>query len=521
MDKKHLSDQLQKLEIPFSTSLTDLICEGHDLWTQNSIEFTTGRPPHGPDAVVWPENEEQLSKLCSWASKYHIGLVPSGGLSSVTGSATAPSKTIQVSMVSMNRIIDFDSENMTVTCEAGISGNKLMSHLKKHGFTIGHIPSSINISTPGGWLSTGSAGVYSSRYGKIQDMCLEMNFIGGCGKKYHFSKNSQETNYMSLIIGSEGTMGFITSVKLRIIPLKSTMSVRAIYLNSLEDGFELMKRIMQTDTFPSILRLYDPISSIIAMNSGNCDLDNGYLSRILHSIKGVTPLSQLSHKSLPGLLKFYNSMSGIINKKFPYIIKQNYLLLAGFEGSDEDNAISHAYVESIGKDINFKKSSYSQGKKWFEAYANYSFKRASVFKNGIFVDTIEINSTWSKIDKIYNNINNILSRKAFVTAHFSHAWKDGCCIYFTFAQVISDYDQTIRLFREIWKEAADEIIRLGGTITHHHGIGRVKGNFFKKDTSDSFWLSNSVKRIFDPENIMNPGNMGFTSQLFKSIEDNF
>lgn len=505
MEVSIIINNIRKLGISCSDSPWDLAAEGHDNWVPTTVMRTMNSNGVNSAIVCWPENTLQIASLASFATQNKIVLIPSGAYTSMTGSVQNISDAIIVNMRRMKKIWFTDKKNRIFKVQAGIYGSEIENFLRKHNLTFGHMPSSFEFSTPGGWLSTGSAGLFSSRFGKVQNLCRSIKFVSGKGEIFDFNRYSSETDYMSLILGSEGTFGFVTEAEFEAHACDSSMELRGIHFQTLEDGLLAMKKIVQSGLKPSILRLYDPFTSLMALSSSDGETD--FTRRLLSLIRGGAPLGWLGHKSLPIIIKGHTFIRKTMDQYMPALSRKGCLMIIGFHGSEESDLISFAAIESVLDRKKITKVELHKVQNWYQNRNALAFKRNHAFTSGVFTDTMEISATWNRIPEIYRNIKSILSTQAFTGVHFSHAWPEGACIYFTFARDFSNIEQANKTHREIWASAMNEVIRLSGGISHHHGVGRLKKDYYTRDVADSLNILSTIKNYFDPAGIMNKGNL--------------
>ncbi|MBU1220133.1 FAD-binding protein [Myxococcota bacterium] len=504
MDNSILIENLRKLGISCSDSPWDLAAEGRDNWVPTTVLRTLNSNGVNPAVVCWPENTLQVASLARFAMENKRVLIPSGAYTSLTGSVQSTSDAIIVNMRRMKKIWFTDKKNRFFRVQAGVYGSEIENFLRKDNLSFGHMPSSFEFSTPGGWLSTGSAGLFSSRFGKVQNLCRSIKFVSGTGEIFDFNNYNCESDYMSLILGSEGTFGIITEAEFEAHASDSSMEIRGIHFQTLEDGLVAMKKIIQSGLKPSILRLYDPFTSLLALSSS--ESEDNFIRRFLSLIRGA-PLGWLGHKSLPVILKGHTFIRKTMDQYMPALSKKGCLMIIGFHGSEESDLISFAAVESVLDRKKITKVELKKVQNWYQNRNSLAFKRNHAFNSGVFTDTMEISATWNRIPEIYRNIKSLLSTQAFTGVHFSHAWPEGACIYFTFAREFSNIEQANKTHKELWASAMKEVIRLSGGISHHHGVGRLKKEFYTRDVGDNLSILSIVKNYFDPAGIMNKGNL--------------
>jgi len=148
------------------------------------------------------------------------------------------------------------------------------------------------------------------------------------------------------------------------------------------------------------------------------------------------------------------------------------------------------------------------GKRWWENRYNVSYNQSRVFDRGSFVDTIEVATTWDKVESLYHAVRKAVSPHALIMAHFSHAYTHGCCIYFSVISRGKTEEEAAKLYRTIWDSAMEATIKAGATVTHHHGVGFHKAEYLRRELGPLAGRFQDVKDVFDPNNILNPGKMG-------------
>ncbi|MFT5433904.1 MAG: alkyldihydroxyacetonephosphate synthase, partial [Myxococcota bacterium] len=307
-----------------------------DMWPRHQIWKMGGQPMrHPPDVVVWPGSEAEVAAVVRACSKYSVPIVPYGAGSGVCGGAVPIRGGVVVDMKRLNRFIEVDDHDLTVTAGPGIIGMHLEEELDARGYTLGHFPSSIVCSTLGGWLAARSAGQFSSRYGKIEDMIVSMRVVLADGSILETGPD-QPFDWTQVIVGSEGILGLITQATLRMHPKPESAAFRGYRFRNLEDAVRAVRLVMQAGLAPHVIRLYDPFDSLLHSSGG------GQVSSMLDPIRDVLggrvgAFGKRASKKVGIAVAL--SVPAVLNKVVDSI-SASCLLIVGFEGHrrrvDED-----------------------------------------------------------------------------------------------------------------------------------------------------------------------------------------
>lgn len=457
-----------------------------------------------PRAVVWPRSTDEVARLVRFAIEHEVALVPFGAGSGVCAGVLPTPRTLVVDLKRLSVIREIDKAKKTVTVEAGAMGLPFEETLEREGLTLGHFPSSILCSTVGGWVAARSAGQASGRYGKIEDMVVALECVTGRGEIMRFVHRPHGPSLVPAIIGSEGTLAIVTAAKLRLHRAPTVRGFASWSMPSMKDGWEAMREMFQSGLRPAVLRLYDPFDSVLA-RSGKSRKRSG-----AHAPGRGTG-------ALRALLKRPQAIGELLDSRAANVALGGALLVAIFDGQDETGpesvfeevARARAVAERTGK-----YEGEGPARKWLIHRYSVSYRQAPLFAQGLFVDTMEVAATWSRLGALYDAVRRAIGKRAFVMAHMSHAYPDGCCIYFSFAGVAGpgrgDWDaECDARYDAIWKDALAAALEAGGTIAHHHGVGRSKAPRLGDELGEGgLEAQRALKRAFDPHGILNPGALG-------------
>lgn len=498
-----------------STTPPDRVAYARDLWPRGLITLAGGSPaPHPPDAVVWPTSTEEVVAVVRAAARTGTPLVPFGAGSGVCGGTLPVRGGLVVDLKRMRSIVELDAQSGRATVEAGIIGEHLEHELERRGLTLGHFPSSIMCSTFGGWLAARSAGQLSTRYGKIEDMVRRLTFVDGRGEVHELDSDAGGApDVAQWIVGSEGTLGIITRATVTVRPAPELQLYRGWAFPRVAAGCEAIRRLLQRNLRPACVRLYDELDSFLHRSEKEHDGDGAPESSALESYlsmltsDGKSVIAEWKKRAMGLALGHPDLVNRVTRRLLPYA-QQGCLLIVGFEGERrlceaEARAADVELQRAGGRDLGE-----GPGRRWLAHRYAVSFRMSKVFDAGAFVDTMEVATSWDKLLELYRAVREAVSPLAFVMAHFSHAYADGCSIYFTFAARGATTAEAEHKYDDIWRAGLSAATRVGATLSHHHGVGLSKAPFMPEEHGAAMAIYRALKDVLDPHGIMNPGKMG-------------
>lgn len=444
---------LTESSVPFDTTETARREHGRDWWPLSIGWIVNGEIPSLPGAVVRPRNVDDVVTVLRSATRHRVAVTPQGGRSGVVGGAIPQTGGLALDLTGLRRIVHVDDVSMTVTVEAGCLGPDLENHLNDLGLTVGHFPQSFDLATVGGWLACRGAGQYSNRYGKIEDIVRGLTVVLADGRVITTGgrgpRQAVGPDLTQLFVGSEGTLGVIVSATLACRRLAKFEARAAYSFESFAEGLAACRRILQRGASPAVLRLYDE-----AETQRNFEISGNALIVI---DEGDRRLVEATMK--------------IVDKECRSAKERDKKLVNKWLGHRND-------VGALGP----------------------------LWQRGIVVDTIEIAGPWSTLDTIHDAVTSALRElpeTVMASVHQSHAYLDGACLYFTFVgRPTTNPDE---YYRRAWDVASTSVLANGGALSHHHGIGRNRARFTRDALGSSFDVLVSLKELFDPHHIMNPG----------------
>ncbi len=431
-----------------------------DTWCLSVLRALRGTLVTRPLCVVQPTTVGQISTLLAYAGHHRLAVVPYGAGSGVCGGVLPSDAAIVVDLRRLDRIVELNETALTARVQAGMMGNAFEDALHRAGYSMGHFPQSIDVSTVGGWVATRAAGQYSTRYGCIEDMLLALEVVLADGRVLRTRvgpRSATGPDLRQLFLGSEGTLGVVTELTVRIFPTPETSVGLAFSFASMRDGLEAIRLIMRAGWKPAVVRLYDGIET----------------ARL-----------------------FPAASSG-----------DNCLLLLMSEGP----ATLTAAECQASADICARLGAEAKGP---EPVEQWRIERNQVpgfepfLKNGLVLDTIEVATTWDHINELYVEVINALHHVQGIlvaSGHSSHSYAQGANIYFTFVARPEDPERAEATYLACWERAMEATLRCHGTISHHHGIGRLRLPWMERELGTGLAVLRTIKRALDPQGIMNPG----------------
>jgi alkyldihydroxyacetonephosphate synthase len=478
-------------EIASSTRSVDLRAAARDAWPRHLIaeaEATGSVARSEPDVVLWPDRAEQVEELVALARREGTPLVPYGAGSGVCGAVHAPAGSMVVDTKRLTKLQILPDEGV-VDVEAGVLGIDFEEALGRRGYTVGHFPSSILCSTIGGWLAARGAGQCSSRYGKIEDMVESADVVLGTGARARFTRRLGGPNPLDLLIGSEGTLGIITSARLRLHPAPTQRIFHAFRLPTFALGADAMRLIMQSGLRPEVMRLYDPVDSYL-LSRGKVADEHGQEPKSSGVPRGPWLRAALgSPRALNGAIEL-----------FERFVSGSATLIVIFEGDEsrEDFARAERLVAELGA----QSLGEAPARSWLSHRYSVSYRQSKVFQQGAFNDTLEVAAPWSRLLAVYDAVRASAGRHALVLAHLSHAYPDGCSIYFTL--VATRAGEPLRRYDALIDAALGAALAEGATLSHHHGVGRSKAHWLDAELGGGLPTLRRLRRAWDPDALLSP-----------------
>lgn len=433
----------------------------HDAWPLQTKLELLGLHEYRPQAIVFAKSAADVVAVVRAAGRHHVPVTARGLGSSVTGQPLATRGGIVLDMCRVLGDLEIDPVDCTVTVGAGWNGGELENKLKRAGHTLGHSPQSLLRSTVGGWVATTATGQLSSRYGGIEDMVVGIEVVLADGHVAWFETNPRAAlgpDLKRLFIGAEGTLGVVTKVKLRIVPLPAHFIVEAFHLPSVNATIDVMRRIAQSGQRPSLVRGYDEVEAPHALQDAGFD---------------------------------------------------GCVLFLGNEGAAPVAAAEHAWQSDLVARAGGTSLGSAPVESWLRRRFDFSKVEARLSLPGGYAETIEVAHTWRHIEELYLALKAELTPLADeVNGHFSHVYPQGTSLYLiVFGRAEDDVAAVARL-EGIWRTAMKTTASRGGVLSHHHGVGLARVPYMRAALGSGFTVLERVKSALDPDGLFNPGKLG-------------
>ena len=475
---------------------------GHTQEEMYSIKYT--RLGRIPDIVVYPESEAEVVNLVEAAKKHGVSLIPYGGGTNVTDALrcdTREQRTIaSVDMRRMNRILWIDRTNMMACIEAGAVGRNIMRELEKYGVTMGHEPDSVEFSTLGGWIATNASGMKKNRYGNIEDLVLDVVVVTASGKLERTSASPRESvglDLRRLIFGSEGTLGIITAAVVKIFPLPGVQKYGSVLFPTFEHGFAFMYDLAREAIPPASVRLVDNLQfrfglALKPKSQGMlADLKSKAERFFVTTVKGFEPGKMVACTLV-------------------------------FEGTSAEVEQQQRHLYRIAARHGGMKAGAENGRRGYQLTFSIAYIRDFLMNYYIIAESFETSVPWSHALALCENVKQRLvdeyqrrglPGKPFVSARVTQIYPTGVCIYFYFGFYYKGIPNPQEVYLELENMARDEILKSGGSLSHHHGVGKLRCAFLPRIMSETAirW-KHELKKSLDPANIFGAGNQGLDAR---------
>jgi len=449
------------------------------------------------DLVFYIESEEEAIELIELAKKHDVCLIPYGGGTNVTNALRPPEDEhrmiVTVDTRRLNKIESLDKENLMVTVQSGITGKDLEEALNKEGFTVGHEPDSYEFSTVGGWISTNAAGMKKHRYGNIEDIVQNLTMVTPSGiinQIKPLTRSSIGIKTQNILFGSEGNLGIITKATLKMHRLPEKSSYESIVLSDWQTGVQFMQDLSHSNMVPASSRLADNLQIRLGQalkeeKSGLPKLLDKFKQFVLFKVKGFDP------------------------EKFTVAVFK-------IEGSEVEVKTQRQNLENLAKKHGGVLAGESTGKSGYLATMVIAYIRELIFTQNILGETMETAVPWSKINQVKEEASKLIVKlhkehnlpgKPFFTSRISKVYHTGVCMYNTIAMCYDGVENPEDVFTEIEHIMRENFIENGGSISHHHGVGKLRKDFMSNTISEgSVEMIKGIKKNQDPHNIFGVNN---------------
>lgn len=431
-----------------------------------------------PVAIIYPKNTEEVSELLKFCNEYSINVIPRGGKTATEGGLENwKETTLVIDSQYLNKIVKIDPYNSQATVQAGVPLQELEDELRKIGYTTGHSPQSKPVAKYGGLVATRSIGQFSTLYGGIEDMVVGLECVfpdGHISKIKNVSRRAGGPDIRHIAIGNEGTLCYITEVTIKIFRYYPENNKFYGYLTKdMETGIKILREVIVNGFRPSVARTYseeDAAQHFYHFYDNRCVL--------IFMAEGPKGIAEATGEAIEAAVKKFNE--GIIKQVDSKLIEDWFNHL-NWSQKDIDDEIEGMIAN--------------------DSHAGF---------------TTEISASWESIPEIYHNvmerIRNEFQRAHDLTmlgGHSSHSYINGTNMYFVYNYEIhcAPEDEMIVYHHPIQKIIVEETLKAGGSMCHHHGIGKYRSEWTMEEHGSAYYMLEKLKEVFDPKGIMNYGTI--------------
>jgi alkyldihydroxyacetonephosphate synthase len=450
------------------------------------VRLRAGRLDDAPDAVVLPGGPDEVARVLQICSREGIAVVPFGGGTSVVG-GVEPLRQGFERLISLDlrrlRGVVVDPPSLIARLGPGLRGPEAEEALHAEGMTLGHFPQSFEYATIGGFAATRSAGQASSGYGRFDQLVTSVRLTAPAGelRTLEIPHSAAGPALRELVIGSEGTLGAITEVTARVRRLPERRRYDAWMAADFASGAEIVRSLAQADVLPDVVRVSDGAETRVSLAFGGA----GGAKRAL----------------LGGYLRLRRRAGGC-------------LIVCGWEDEREAVERRHALAARRLRAGGAATLGGAPGRAWERGRYEGPYLRDELLDLGYLVETLETAHTWSRLGDLYDEVRAAIGAAlaaqgtpGIVMCHLSHAYRDGASLYFTFL-ARRRAGAEVEQWRVVKAAACEAIVGVGGTITHHHAVGRDHVPYMRAEVGElGLAALRAVKERLDPAGIMNPGKL--------------
>ncbi|MCA1012006.1 FAD-binding oxidoreductase [Halobacillus halophilus] len=450
-----------------------------EVMKENSVDrFRKYETIHGvytqplPAAVVKVKSEQEVSNLLKYMNENSINAVPrTGGSATEGGLETAVENSLVIDGSAMNEIVSIDSYNMLATVKCGVPLEELEDQLREQGLTTGHSPQSKPLAQMGGLVATRSIGQLSTLYGGIEDMVIGVEAVfpnGEITKIKNVPRRAAGPDIRHIIIGNEGALCYITEVTVKVFQYQPENNQYYGYLlDDMKTGFEILREVMVKGYRPSVARLYDPEDAAdhFTFSKGKCVL--------IFMAEGPKSIVEATGQAIEEIVGQYN----------------------------EGERVESSLIQNWFENLNWDPSKVIEERQEIKETDNIGF-------------TTEVSGSWGVIHDIYERcIKRVREEIPHITmlgGHSSHSYMNGTNMYFVYYYDLVDIkpeEEITKYHYPINKIIVEETIAAGGSMVHHHGVGKHRTPWIKDEYGSSYYILETLKKAFDPNGIMNKGTI--------------
>jgi alkyldihydroxyacetonephosphate synthase len=451
------------------------------------VRIRSGDASSAPDAVVLPTSAEQVAAVLAACAEQRVAVTPFGGGTSVVGGVEpvrdGMAAAISLDLRRLDGTVEVDRTSLTARLDAGLFGPEAERRLGAEGVTLGHFPQSFEYSTVGGWVATRSAGQASTGYGRIDELVEGVRCITPAGElgTHALPASAAGPSVRELIVGSEGVLGVICEATVRVRPAPAARRYEGWSFRSFAEGCEAFRVMEQADGAADVCRLSDEDETRLSM--------------------AMVSTGSRSERLRRRYLRLRGHEGGCI-------------AIIGFEGDEEDVERRRRHTSALLRGGGGISLGRPPGDAWLRSRYAGPYLRDELLDRGVMVETLETATTWTDLANVHGAVAGALGSALgergtppLVMCHVSHLYPSGASLYFTFL-ARQEEDAALAQWRAAKTAASEAVMAGGGTITHHHAVGRDHRPWMRAEVGElGIELIRAAKERLDPAGIMNPGKL--------------
>lgn len=465
---------------------------GHGHTQEEMWAVKYGRLERVPDLVVQPEGDDEVEAIVELAGRHDVRLVPYGGGTNVTDALRCPPDEgrmiVSVDLRRMNRVRWIDPVDRLARIEAGANGREIAEQLGRHGFTLGHEPDSFEFSTLGGWIATAASGMKKNRYGNIEDLVLGVDAVTPSGRLERENVAARESiggDPARWLIGSEGRLGIVTSAVVKVFPRPEAARHGSVLFPDLETGVTFLRDVQDSGARPASIRLMD-------------NLQFQFGQALKPEKRGVGALAARLQKLFVTRVKGFD-------------VDRMTACTLLFEGSRAEVTAQEKTVYGLAARHGGLRGGAENGRRGYALTFSIAYIRDFMMRHHVLAESFETTVPWSGALPLIENVKQRLwqehakrdlSGRPFVCARVTQLYETGVCVYFYFGCSMKGVPRASEVYAEMERAARDEILRAGGSLSHHHGVGRLRQPFLPRVLSEpALAWRDALARTVDPKGV--------------------
>lgn len=461
---KSIDDLRRRLETSEVTTDAEIVATmSADSSPRSKKAVDAGSPLATAELVVSAQSTEDVASTVRWANDHGVAVLARGGGSGVVGSGLPTSGGVVIDMSALDSISEVDVSNRLVTVGAGLLGSDLEDALRPHGLATGHYPQSFFLASVGGWVTMRGSGTFSSLHGNIEDRLADLEVVlptGDILTTNSIPRASQGPDLKQLFVGSEGTLGIITSVTLRLVPLPAARCFNSLVFETFESALETSREMLVAGVRPAVLRIYDPVESAA--------------------------------------------------KHAQFADSEGWLMVLVFDGEEQLISTLEQITLRIAAANGAQVLGPEPGIHWEERRFNWSWFTDAVESEGGIAEAIEVASTWSDLPSLYQAVTTAAAEVMDeVMSHVSHIYDQGASLYVISRGHFESDEAALQAYDRLWNAVMAVAIERDARISHHHGIGTERSRWMQDAVGETGLATlRAIKKTLDPAGVMNPGKVG-------------